>query len=360
MSGSNEARWFSATSPWPWLVYLLLFFLPWLAQPPTNAQLWGAAWVLPLFFFLYFRGFFARGVLGWLYVVALALLGFAALPVSPLSTVFVVYAAAFSGYQRPRRDAVIGVVLTALSILLVGTAIGMHPANSAVATFFTGVVGWGCILSSELITTNEALRASEAEAAVLASAAERERIGRDLHDLLGHTLTVVSIKADLAARLLDHAPDRARDEIEAIQNIARGALGEIRQAVAGLRDVSLAAEISRARRALESANIELELDARAEAKDSECEHAVAMVMREAVTNVVRHSNARTCRIVTDRDDEAFVLTVEDDGRGSVPREGNGIRSMRERLAARSGTLEIRARDGVGLRLVARVPAETRA
>ncbi|MEO0813167.1 MAG: sensor histidine kinase, partial [Myxococcota bacterium] len=234
-----------------------------------------------------------------------------------------------------------------------GLFAGVPLAQWAIGTFFTAVVGASCMLSADLVEANYELKASRNEAMELATSAERERIGRDLHDLLGHTLTLISIKADLARRLMDRDPERAREEIQEVQRIARESLDEIREAVAGLRDASVAAEIAHARRALEAAEIELELGLRASSENPETDRTLAMVLREAVTNVVRHSKASRCRIGCERRDRSVVLTIEDDGVGGVLDEGNGVRSMRERVEALSGQLRVSSDNGV--RVEAEIP-----
>ena len=178
----------------------------------------------------------------------------------------------------------------------------------------------------------------------LAVSAERERLARDVHDVLGHSLTVVSVKADLAARLVDVDPDRARTELEDIQRLSRQALGEIRATVGGLRAARLADELAAARSALAGAGVEPVVPEDEQAVDPRYRTVVAWVLREAVTNVVRHSGARRCEVVLAAD----ALVVRDDGRGldgSV--EGNGLRGLRERVEGTGGRLVLATGSGGG-------------
>lgn len=171
----------------------------------------------------------------------------------------------------------------------------------------------------------------------LALVAERERVARDVHDVLGHSLTVVSVKAQLAERLLDSDPERARAELAQIQSLTREALAEIRATVAGLRVARLGDELQAARAALAAAGIEAELATDVAVVDPRHRIVAAWVLREAVTNVVRHSAARQCAV----DLEEGTLRVTDDGRGPDGLiEGNGLRGVRERVAAAGGTLTI--------------------
>lgn len=170
----------------------------------------------------------------------------------------------------------------------------------------------------------------------LALVAERERVARDVHDVLGHSLTALSIKAELAARLIDVDPGRAKEELESIQETARQALAEVRATVGGLRAANLEAELAAAPRVLADAGILTEVEGDVADTDPRHRALLAWVLRESVTNVVRHSGARQVGIVL----APTGLVVCDDGRGLSGAEGNGLRGMRERVAAAGGRLEI--------------------
>lgn len=178
----------------------------------------------------------------------------------------------------------------------------------------------------------------------LAVSAERERVARDVHDVLGHSLTVVSVKADLAARLVDVDPARARAELEDIQRLSRQALGEIRATVGGLRAARLVDELAAARSALAGAGVDPVVPEDEQAVDPRYRTVVAWVLREAVTNVVRHSGARRCEVVLAPD----ALVVRDDGRGLAgSTEGNGLRGLRERVEGTGGRLVLGTGPGGG-------------
>ena len=171
----------------------------------------------------------------------------------------------------------------------------------------------------------------------LAIVEERERVARDDHDVLGHSLTVVTVKAELAERLVDLDPERAKGELAEIQALSRQALAEIRATVGGLRVARLGDELASARTALAGAGIEGHVPADPSAVDPRHRTVLAWVLREATTNVVRHSDADGCWVEL----ESNRLTVRDDGRGLGERpEGNGIRGLRERVEAAGGRLSI--------------------
>lgn len=208
--------------------------------------------------------------------------------------------------------------------------------------------------AAEVHRRNEALRRSDEEIERLAKVAERERIGRDLHDLLGHTLSLIALKAELAGKLLRREPDRAAAEIADVERISRDALREVREAVIGYRADGLAAELARAEASLEAAGIELRRGGEELTLDADADRVLAFALREAVTNVIRHSGAGSCTVRLERSGGDVRLEVADDGRGGADPEGAGLAGMRERAQALGGRVE---RDGhEGCRIVVVLPS----
>ncbi len=187
----------------------------------------------------------------------------------------------------------------------------------------------------------------------LAVSRERERVARDVHDILGHSLTVITVKTELVGRLIEGTgPERARTEVAEIEQLARGALADVRATVAGTREVSLAGELAAARRALDSAGIEAELPLSVEGAPAAHRELFAWTLREGITNVVRHSAARHCRVHWDAD----CLEVVDDGRGvGVTAAGTGLAGLRARAEAAGARLESGSVPGGGFRLRLVVP-----
>ena len=178
----------------------------------------------------------------------------------------------------------------------------------------------------------------------LALSRQRERVGRDVHDVLGHSLTVITLKTELARRLVDTDPVQARAELDEVLALSRQSLSEVRTAVGGLHTPQLGAQLAAARTALQAAGIAPELPApdAVEALPAARAGLFAWCLREAVTNVVRHAGASRCTITV----SAERLTVSDDGAGldSATHPGNGLRGMRQRIAEAGGTLTLRATD----------------
>ena len=205
---------------------------------------------------------------------------------------------------------------------------------------------------------NRELRETREELATLAVAEERLRIARDVHDLLGHSLSVITLKSELAARLLERDPARAADELEEIQAVSREALAEVREAVKGYRGLALAESITRARSALTAAGIDCELAGAQPALPADVDAVLAWAVREGTTNVIRHSQARHCEIRIRADDESAALEIDDDGARGRRRPavgGSGLEGLRERAQRVRGTLEAGARPEGGFRLRVTVP-----
>jgi two-component system, NarL family, sensor histidine kinase DesK len=202
---------------------------------------------------------------------------------------------------------------------------------------------------------NAALKLSQDEVRRLAATAERERIGRDLHDLLGHTLSLITLKLELSRKLFDRDPVAARRELEEAENVARHALGEVRAAVTGIRATDLAAELASARLLLESSAVRLDYSLLPPSLPPDVERGLALVIREAVTNIHRHAGATEASVRFEFTAEKLDMQICDNGRGGQRAEGNGINGMRERVRALGGTLTIESPPKRGTRLSVYVP-----
>jgi len=205
---------------------------------------------------------------------------------------------------------------------------------------------WGI---SQAINRNIEVLAVREENARLALEDERNRFARDLHDILGHSLTVITVKAELANRLIDVDADRAGAELDDLERLSRDALADVRRAVEGYRELTLPGELARARTALSAAEIEADLPNATDDIPSDRRELFAWTVREGITNVIRHSGARRCRVVLGEHE----VEILDDGRGApVPASGHGLTGLRERAARLGGTVVTRSLDpGFSLRVV---------
>lgn len=198
------------------------------------------------------------------------------------------------------------------------------------------------------ITTLARLRAAQHQVAELAAERERGRVARDVHDILGHSLTVITVKAELAGRLMDAGSPAARDEIAQIEQLARGALADVRATVHGFRGVSISGELAAARAALESAGVTPDLPGSTEQVPADRRELAGWVVRESVTNVVRHAGAHACRVRL----SARGVEVDDDGCGpsTTASSGSGLTGLRERVETAGARLTVGRSDLGGFRV----------
>ncbi|MDQ2783466.1 MAG: sensor histidine kinase [Chloroflexota bacterium] len=224
------------------------------------------------------------------------------------------------------------------------------------------VLGSGMIGVGYLIRTIRALRAARAEIARLAVAEERLRFARDLHDLLGHSLSTIAIKTALAHRLLSDAPERAGRELEDVQTVTQEALKEVRDAVTGYRQPTLATELANAQEILAAAGIACDVDDAVGTLPAAVESALAWTVREGVTNIVRHSRARHVTIGIHQGHETVRADITDDGEGdsvgthpSPSAGGSGLRGLAERAVAVGGRLDAQPCPTGGFHLVVILP-----
>lgn len=253
---------------------------------------------------------------------------------------FIFVAVSFGPSLSPRR-ALVGVALMSLLAPVLGTVVGAGITLAAQMMFQTAVSGIAVIIVTRTVVLDRELRLARGEIARLAVNEERLRFARDLHDLLGHSLSLIALKSELAARLASTAPDRAASEMRDVESAARAALHEVRDAVAGYRQPTLAGELQSAREVLAAADIQLVQDGDLGPLPPAQEAALAWAVREGVTNVIKHSRARQCTIRLTHDGDQIAVEVIDDGtgsaRGTPERAGSGLRGLSERATAIGGT-----------------------
>lgn len=342
------------------LVYLFFVFLPLFFVPRWPWQALGASLVAIVLFVPMHFAFFRNATKGRaLLPFAAAAIGYALIPFNPGGNTFLIYAMAMAAVMFPqRRVVVISIVLLVLMGLefwWVMPQLGYALGSTAVVAVIGAMVVAGTLFDRNRAMRDAELRLTQDEVRRLAALAERERIGRDLHDLLGHTLSVVALKSELAGKLIARDPMAARQQIGEVEQVARQALAQVREAVAGIRASGLQAELAAARLTLLSAEVALDQRLGAVTLDPVSENALALILREAVTNVLRHASAQRVDVELDGDADELRLSIADDGRGGIERHGNGLLGMHERVAELGGRLEIDSLPGAGTRLVVHVP-----
>ena len=337
-------------TPYAWLVYSIPFLVNTFesrADLPRFAANLGA---YAVFLVLYFRGYWVHGrpLVG--VIAAMTLLGFVTTPFNPFGASLFIYAAAmvaFIDLDRPR------LLYLGIYVATVG-AYGLLTEQRAwfyiPATVFPALIGGVNIHYAQVWASNARLRMAHSEIEHLAKVAERERIARDLHDVLGHTLSVIALKSELASRLMERDPARAAQEIREVNGVARDALAQVRSAVTGYRAAGLSAEFEAIRKAFDTAGVTLKVQAEPLTLPPAHENALALVLREASTNVLRHAHAKTCHVRLVHRNNVALLEIVDDGLGGDAREGNGLLGMRERVAALGGGLVRDGRSGMRLEI----------
>jgi len=243
-----------------------------------------------------------------------------------------------------------------LLVYVVAAAGVTLPAPAAVALTVLGIGAVTTALGS-VMRANEELRRLRDERARLAVSEERIRIARDLHDLLGHTLSLIAVKTELATRLVGSDPERAQAELADVQQVTREALAEVRGAVHGYRQEPFPEARASARTTLAAAGIDCRVDGDVPSLPIHVETVLAWAVREAATNVVRHSDARRCAIRLERLDDDVALEVADDGTVApgTGSDGSGLAGLAERARDLHGTFEAGARPEGGFTLRLRVP-----
>jgi two-component system sensor histidine kinase DesK len=338
-------------TPWAWTVYIV----PFLTTPlylsrfnnPRGWLIFGG--VTLLFLGLYFRSYWVRGREQYLVAAAMLALGVGFWPITPAAGAFFIYAGAALGHTEPPRRAF--VVLGIIASVIIAEAVYLDRSwyNTIWPLAFTVLVGAINVHFAQVSRSNARLRLAHDEIEHLAKVAERERIARDLHDVLGHTLSLVILKSELATKLAERDPERARTEIADVERIAREALAQVRSAVSGYRAGGLASEIQHARSTLATAGVAFECDVHANIAIPPSHEAVlCMALREAVTNIVRHAGARKARMAMRITSDSCAMTITDDGRGGNTPFGSGLSGMRERVEVLGGTLTREAPPGTTL------------
>jgi two-component system sensor histidine kinase DesK len=335
-----------------------LFITPMLGGGSYDWQwLWLTLASYPLFLALYARRLLAPRRTAGLYAVGMIALCIALLPWYPSGLSYFVFGCIMleTGRRHALPRYLLRIALANALLWLVASRVGYPWQALAWLPIMTTVIGIIVNVESAASDKDLALQLSHEEVRRLAATAERERIGRDLHDLLGHTLSLITLKLELSRKLLDRDPAAAAVEIAEAEKVARHALAEVRSAVTGFRAADLAAALASARRLVESSAVTLEYDA-PPSLSPDIERPLALVLREAATNIARHARASRAEVRFVRDGGQLRMRIADDGRGSSGAEGNGLAGMRARVHELGGSLAFAsARGGTTVEVAVSLP-----
>jgi two-component system sensor histidine kinase DesK len=344
--GDKDHGW----SPLLWAVYLGFFFI----QPVVD-HVSLRTWLLDslgsmVFLVLYLGLFVLDGSWPLVHIGGMVLLGVLFQPINAGACTFFIFAAAILPFcVESQAAAFVGLGIIGVIGAVEGLLLHVSGWTLFYSAAFPLIIGAGNTVFAERNRMNQKLRNANEEIEHLAKVAERERIARDLHDVLGHTLSVITLKSELAGKLLDRDPQRAGEEIREVEEISRQALSDVRDAIRGYRAKGLAAELAQAKATLETAGLTVQCDAATTiALPAMQESVLALAVREGVTNVVRHARASTCHLRLEQQNGTCCLEIHDDGLGGPGAEGNGLRGMRERVEMLGGTLERSTKSGTRL------------
>jgi two-component system sensor histidine kinase DesK len=341
------------------LLYLGFLFMNW---SPYRPEYWLPATLVSIVIFLPLY-FYCHWHTGWrrlAFTAAIAALGFALAPFNTCANTYLIYAGGLLGATALGLRASVSLIFIGLALYAGELWLLKWPSqfvllSVAVTGLVATAIGAANHYHREKSLRQAELKLSHDEVRRLGALAERERIGRDLHDLLGHTLSLITLKSELAVKLFDRDPLAARREIVDVERVARDALGQVRRAVTGIRTAGLAAELASARLLLESSDIRLDYLLPDTSLPTEIETVFALTVRESVTNIQRHARATHARVQVLVDAGEARLLVGDDGIGATIVPGNGLCGMRERLQLLGGRLEIESVRGKGTRITAGLP-----
>jgi two-component system sensor histidine kinase DesK len=354
-----------ARQPWvpptrgnaPYVWVLMLAFVGWkyLFVGPTAIE-WLLLTVTAFGFIpLYFYSQWCRGTRMQLVIAATCAFGAIWSTQNVGASTFFIFAGGMCAgiLSLPMAYGTLAAVLGAA--LLTGLAMPRNTVEFLFPALVVGtLVGLAAITEARVARARLALLRKQEEVEQLATIAERERISRDLHDLLGHTLSLITLKAELAGKLFERDPAACRKEIGDIERSARAALSEVRSAVSGYRQSGFAHELDNARASLAAARVELHADIESVNLPAAAENVMSLALREAVTNIVRHAGASSCQLSLLTEQGVLVLRIADNGQrlhaSSEVRRGNGLSGMGERAAALGGVLAVRIEQGLALEL----------
>lgn len=339
-------------APYIWLVYLFIFFVSLALYHPVEYSYAFATIGTLLFLFFYFNGYWsnAKGI-RW-NILAILIIGTFMSLLSSGASVFFVYAGAFCCVLGSAKKAFLGLVFIVAWISLLSWLLNFGPFFYLPAVLFSLLIGGVNIYQHDIGLKRKELILSQQEVRDLARTSERERIARDLHDLIGHTFSVITLKAELASKLIDKDIERAKDEISSLEELSRSALSQVREVVTGYRTSDLNTELAHAKYVLESNDISFNYDYGELTLVESTNKELAIILKELVTNILKHSESSRVNASVYQKSASTYLSVSDDGVGfkQGQQSGFGLKGISERVANLNGTLSIQSNNGTNIQI----------
>jgi two-component system, NarL family, sensor histidine kinase DesK len=334
-----------------WLVYVGFWFIqPYMEHAPAIKWLW-LFLALAVFIPCYLVAHHAPRKHRWIGVLIMTVVAVLYVPVNQSACGIFIYVATAIPEMTDSTHTVIELLMLESGLILAESwLLQLSPWVWSLGVGFSILLGMNRLRMNQKEKADAKLRMAHEEIEQLAKTAERERIARDMHDVLGHSLSLIVLKSELARRLLPGEPSRAALEIAEIEASARQALGEVRKTITGYRSEGFASELTRAAQILETAGVRLKRPEKPPYLTPRHEATLSLVLREAVTNIVRHAGASECSIAVSTASDSTQLVIADDGRGDIRQEGNGLRGMRERVRELGGSLSLESDHGTRLRI----------
>jgi len=338
--------------PYIWLVYLLFFFVNLYFYHPIENSFMYASIGTALFLAVYFHAHWTPSKKIHWNIIGIVAIASCLTYISPSASVFFVYAGAFCCRLGSPRKALMGLITIAVWVLILSWEANLVAFFYIPAVFFTFLVGGINIYQHEVSLQRKELILSQQEVQHLAKTSERERIARDLHDLIGHTFSIITLKAELINKIIDKDINRAKTEVSALENISRDALSQIREVVTGYRTSDLNTELAHAKYILESNDIHVNYQFNEFEMSEHINKELAIMLKELVTNILKHAEANNVDIIINNKNSQACLQVKDNGIGFISKENGrfGLKGIRERINKLDGILSIESSLGTQINI----------
>jgi two-component system sensor histidine kinase DesK len=321
-----------------WLAYLSMFYTSLYFSHPIKNSLSYAIIGTLLFLVVYFNAYntTARKI-KWNILAILIIASFLTV-LTPGASVFFVYAASFCCMLGSTKKAFLALIFICIWIIILVAVFNYTPYFYIPALAFSIMIGGLNIYQHDIELKRKELILSQGEVRHLARISERERIARDLHDLIGHTFSIITLKAELASKLIHKDPDKAQKEVKELEEISRQALKQVREVVTGYRSSDLNTELAHAKYVLESNDINFQYTFENMAIDDGINKELAIILKELITNILKHAQAKQVKATIKLINNSIILTVEDDGIGFTANDKNGFghKGIQERVLKLSG------------------------